>query len=168
MSIENRKAYTVFVEVRSMVMEVVGMTRVQAWTSQRVVVEENKNVVTREVESNRRFSAGCDSFRHGALRNFERAASGLRKFIKQELSGPDWSSNPLNKKRGVVSLTPTSRPLPLMADVKREVVVAEHRSGIGVGLSSTTRNAYEDLQISMRYVCMVYKFLFQRKGKGVE
>lgn len=52
--------------------------------------------------------------------------------------------------------------LPVMADLMVEDVVAKNASGIGCELSSAAKNAYEQLQIAMKTVCMVVKVLFQR------
>lgn len=46
--------------------------------------------------------------------------------------------------------------LPLIADVKLEDVLDENVSESNVGLSSPARPAYEQRQISTKFVCMVY------------
>lgn len=57
-----------------------------------------------------------------------------------------------------MSLLPTS--LPCMAGVKVENVVTERLSGSSVELRSAGKNAYEQLEIAMKSVGMVYYVLF--------
>lgn len=63
------------------------MTSLQVLTTQVVEVDENKNVVTRKVESSSLFRTVCDSFFHGAMRLFQKARSVGTKFMERVL---DW------------------------------------------------------------------------------
>lgn len=50
----------------------------------------------------------------------------------------------------------------MTVDVRVENIVAENASGSGVELNFAARNAYEQLQIAMKFFCMVYEGPFQR------
>lgn len=54
-----------------------------------------------------------------------------------------------------------------MADVKEGDVVPENAIGSGAELRSTRSHAYEQLQIVMKYVCMVRETLSQKPPEPV-
>lgn len=130
------------------------MTCLQTPTTQFVEVGENGIFVTPEVN----FSLGCtmvgDLPRQEAVRFFEGAASTRNTSMKMELSLSAECIEPGNTKNRVSSIPPNA-PL-LILYVKMEDVVPESASGRGVERSSAGRNAYDQWQIALPSLCMVY------------
>lgn len=84
---------------------------------------------------------------------FEKAESAHSTSVKSELSPSGVAIEQVNKQNQVVSLPSTA--LPLMADVKLEGLLGKTANGSVIELRSAGGNAYEQLQIYMKSVCMV-------------
>lgn len=115
-------------------MVVLGVTRLQAWTTQVTEVDEIVNVVTREVECSLQLTTASNSFCNGAVSFSEGARSACSPYITWKLSPSDICITSVDEKNRVLSTRLT--PPPLMVYVEVEYFVAEIMSGSGVKTSS--------------------------------
>lgn len=83
MSVGNRKDSAVFRDIPFRVMKVLGVTRPQAPTTQVMEVDENRNVVTLEVDPSSGFTTIHGSFCHRPVRFFEGEPSMRRTSMKR-------------------------------------------------------------------------------------
>lgn len=90
-SVEIRKASTyVSGRVYILLMDVLRVIRLQAWTTQVVDIEENGNASAREMKLSQKITKDCELFHPALVKVLEGSQSALSTSMKSKLSPVMW------------------------------------------------------------------------------